>query len=126
METSNSVSCWWNEALQVIDAIEVVEVIEAAEVPDAREITQYAMWKLSFSVRRYKWAKNVEKNWKFLYISTFKLFFAPFLYEAVENRDVTFDQIEGSYVKFPLFRIPKSPSNQIWLEYFYQSEQIEM
>ena len=56
-----------------------------------------------------KWPFNVEwiiKN------SIFYWFFAPFLLEAVEDRDVTFDQIQGSYVKIPLFRIPKTPSNQ--------------
>jgi hypothetical protein len=31
--------------------------------------------------------------------------------EAVEDKDVTFNQIKGSYIKFPLFRIPKPPSN---------------
>ena len=31
--------------------------------------------------------------------------------EAVEDRDVTFNQIKGSYIKFPLFRIPEPPSN---------------
>ena len=38
-------------------------------------------------------------------------FLAPFLLEAVEDRDVTFNQIKGSYIKFPLLRIPKPPSN---------------
>ena len=38
-------------------------------------------------------------------------FLAPFLLEAVEHRDVTFNQNKGSYIKFPLLRIPKSPSN---------------
>jgi hypothetical protein len=33
--------------------------------------------------------------------------------EAVEDRDVTFDQSKGSYVKHPLLRMPKPPSNQI-------------
>ena len=42
--------------------------------------------------------------------------------EAVEDRDVTFNQIKGSYVKFPLLRIPKSPSNQISSTYFYLPE----
>ena len=38
-------------------------------------------------------------------------FLAPFILEAVEDRDVTFNQIKGSYIKFPLLRIPKPPSN---------------
>ena len=38
-------------------------------------------------------------------------FLAPFLSEAVEDRGVTFKQIKGSYIKFPLLRIPKPPSN---------------
>ena len=38
-------------------------------------------------------------------------FLASFLLEAVEDRDVTFNQIKGSYIKFPLLRIPKPPSN---------------
>ena len=38
-------------------------------------------------------------------------FMAPFLLEAVEDRDVTFNQIKGSYIKFPQLRIPKKPSN---------------
>ena len=95
----------WNEAVEVIEATEVVEaveVIEATEAPDAREITQYAKCKLSFSVKRHIWAKNVEKKiWKYLYIWYIQtlfctIFFAPFLLEAVEDRDVTFNQIEGS------------------------------
>ena len=40
-------------------------------------------------------------------------FLAPFILEAVEDRDVTFDQIKGSYIKFPLLQIPKLPSNEI-------------
>ena len=55
----------WNEAVEVVEAtevIEAVEVIEAPEAPDAREITQYAKCKLSFSVKRHKWAKNVGKK----------------------------------------------------------------
>ena len=59
METSSSVSFWWNEAVEVIKA---TEVIEAAEVPDGREITQYAKCKLSLSVKRHKRAKNIEKK----------------------------------------------------------------
>jgi hypothetical protein len=31
--------------------------------------------------------------------------------EAVKDRDVTFNQFKGSYIKFPLLRIPKPPSN---------------
>ena len=42
--------------------------------------------------------------------------------EAVEDRDVTFNQINGSYVKCPLLRMPKPPPNQIYLAYFYASE----
>jgi hypothetical protein len=38
-------------------------------------------------------------------------FLAPLLLEAVEDRDVTVNQIKGSYIKFPLLRIPKPPSN---------------
>jgi hypothetical protein len=38
-------------------------------------------------------------------------FLVPFRLEAVEDRDVTFNQIKGSYIKFPLLRIPKPPSN---------------
>jgi hypothetical protein len=34
-----------------------------------------------------------------------------FRIEAVEDRDVIFNQIKGSYIKFPLLRIPKPPSN---------------
>jgi hypothetical protein len=64
METSRSVSFWWNEAVEVIEATEVVEVIEAAEVTDAREFTQYAKCKLAFSVKRHKQAKNFEKTLK--------------------------------------------------------------
>ena len=37
----------------------------------------------------------------------------PFRSEAVEDWDVTFNQNKRSYVKFPLLRIPKTPSNQI-------------
>ena len=96
---------WWNEAVEAVEAtevIEAVEVIEAAEVPDAREITQYAKCKLSFSVKRHKRANNVRKIIENVFtLGTFKLFFAffisaLFLLEAVENRDVTFNKIEGS------------------------------
>jgi hypothetical protein len=38
-------------------------------------------------------------------------FLAPFILEAVEDRDVSFNQIKGSYIKCPLLRIPKPPSN---------------
>jgi hypothetical protein len=44
-------------------------------------------------------------------IHNFIDFLAPFLLEAVEDRDVNFNQIKGSYIKFPLLRIPKLPSN---------------
>ena len=40
-------------------------------------------------------------------------FWSPFVLEAVEDRNVTFNQIKGSDVKNPLLRIPKPPSNQI-------------
>ena len=49
-------------------------------------------------------------------------FLVHFLLEAVEDRDVTFNQIKGSYIKFPLLRIPKKPSNYIQLAYFYPPE----
>ena len=39
------------------------------------------------------------------------IFLASFLLEAVEDRDLTFNQIKGSYIKFPQLRIPKPPSN---------------
>jgi hypothetical protein len=54
-----------NEAAEVIEATEVVEAVEvivAAEALDAKKITQYAKYKLSFSVKRHKRAKNVRKN----------------------------------------------------------------
>ena len=53
-----------NEAEEVIkntENVEAIEVIEAAEVSDAREITQYVKCKVSFSQKRHKKAKNVEK-----------------------------------------------------------------
>ena len=40
-------------------------------------------------------------------------FLSLFLLEAVEARDVTFNQIKWSYIKFPLLKVPKPPSNQI-------------
>ena len=46
----------------------------------------------------------------------------PFLLEAVEYRDVTFNQNKGSLVKRPLLRIPNPLSNQIYLAYFYPPE----
>ena len=55
-----------------------------------------------------KWPLNV--GW-IIKNSIFYWFLAHFLLEAVEDKDVTFDQIQGSLVKIPLFRIPKSPSN---------------
>jgi hypothetical protein len=65
-------------------------------------VTQYAKCKLSLSVKRHKRAQNVRKNIENIFtLGTFKLFFAyffsaPFLLEAVENRDVTFNKIKGS------------------------------
>ena len=56
---------WWNEAIEVIEATEVVEaveVIEAADVPDWKEITQFVKYKVSFSPKRHKKAKNIEKE----------------------------------------------------------------
>ena len=50
---------------------------------------------------------------------------SSFRSEAVEDRDVTFNQNKRPYVKCPLLRIPQTPSNQIQLAYFYLSEQIE-
>ena len=107
----------WNEAVEFIEAtevieavevneavkvIEAVEVIEAAEVKGAREITQYDKCMLSFSLKGHKRAKNIEKKiWKHLYIRYIqtpfcKKNFEPFLLEAVEAMDVTFNQIQGS------------------------------
>ena len=98
---------WWNEAVKVIEAtevIEAVEVIEAAEAPDAiaREITQYAKYKLSFSVKKRKQAKNFGKKIESIFtVCTFKLSFAyiflhPFRTEALEDRDVISNQIQVS------------------------------
>ena len=96
---------WWIEAVEVIEATEVIEAvdaIEAAEAPDAREITQYAKCKLSFSVKRHKRAKNIGKKIESTFtLGTFKLSFAniflhPFRTEAVEDRDVIFNQIQVS------------------------------
>ena len=95
---------WWNEAVEVIEAtdvVEAVEVIEAPEVPDARKIIQYEICKLSFSVKRHKWAKNIEIFLKtslhWVHSNSFlHNFFTPFLLVAVEDRDVTFNQIEES------------------------------
>ena len=42
--------------------------------------------------------------------------------EAVEDREVTFNQIKGLYIKFPLLRIPKTPSNKIYHAYFCPPE----
>ena len=49
-------------SVEVIEATEAVEVIEAAEVPEGRKITQYVKCKVSFSPKRHKKAKNVEKE----------------------------------------------------------------
>ena len=84
------------------EVTEAVEVIEAAEAPDAKEITQYAKSKLSFSVKRHKQAKNVGKKIESIFtLGTFKLsfpyiFLYPFTTEAVEDRDVIFNQIQAS------------------------------
>jgi len=45
--------------------------------------------------------------------STILLIFGTLSVGAVEAMYVTFNQIQGSYVKCPLFRIPTTPSNQI-------------
>ena len=98
-------SNWWNEAEEAIEATKVVEAVEVNEavwVPDAREITQYAKCKLSYLVKRHKQAKNVGKKiWKYLYIMYIQTLFCiyflhSFRTEAVEDRDVTFNQIQGS------------------------------
>ena len=71
MKISTQEVFWWNKAIEVIEATEAVEVIEAAEVSDGRKITQYVNCKVSFSPKRHKKAKNVEKKntfWKWLYI----------------------------------------------------------
>ena len=68
MKISTQEVFWWNEAIEVIeaveavDAVEAVEVIEAADVPEGRKITQYVKCKVSFSPKRHKKAKNVEKE----------------------------------------------------------------
>ena len=54
------------------------------------------------------WSDNV--GW-IIKNSLFSWFLTHFLLEAVEDRDVTFNQIKGSYIKFPQLRIPKPPSN---------------
>ena len=72
---------WWNEAVEVIEvteAVEVIETIEAIEVLDASKITQYLKYKLSFSPKRHKEAKNVENIfWKYLYIWYIHTLFPP-------------------------------------------------
>ena len=56
-------SAWfWKKKIPATEVVEAVEVIEAAEVPDWREITQYVKCKVSFSPKRHKKAKNVEKE----------------------------------------------------------------
>ena len=50
------------EVIEATEFVEAVEVIEAIEVLDAREITKYLKCKLSFSPKRHKKAKNVEKK----------------------------------------------------------------
>ena len=50
-------------AVEVIEATEFVEAVEVIEVLDAREITKYLKCKLSFSPKRHKKAKNVEKKY---------------------------------------------------------------
>ena len=62
MKISTQEVFWWNEAIEVIEATEAVEVIEAAEVPEGRKITQYVKCKVSFSPKRHKKAKNIEKE----------------------------------------------------------------
>ena len=71
---------------------EVIEAAEAAEAPDAWKITQYANCKLSFPVKRPEQAKTVSLH--LVHSNSFlHNFFAPFLLEAVENRNVTFSPI---------------------------------
>ena len=68
------------------------------------------MLPLTWQQNDQSWSLNVEwiiKN------PLFYGFVALFLLEAVEAVYVTFNQIQGLYVKCPLFRIPKTPSNQI-------------
>ena len=65
MKISTQDVIWWNEAIEVIEAteaVEAVEVIEAAEVPEGRKITQYVKCKVSFSPKKHRKAKNVEKE----------------------------------------------------------------
>jgi hypothetical protein len=50
------------------------------------------------------------------------LIFGTFYLEAVEEKDVIFFQIKGSEV---ILRIPKPPSNKIYLAYLYPSKQIK-
>ena len=64
------------EVIEATEFVEAVEVIEAIEVLDASKITQYLNYKLSFSPKRYKEAKNVEKKFESTFtFDTFILFF---------------------------------------------------
>ena len=51
METSSSVSFLMNAFIEATEVVEAVEVSEVAEALAAREITQYAKYKLSFSLK---------------------------------------------------------------------------
>ena len=62
--------------MEAIEVVEAAEVIVAIQVLDAKEITLYVKCKLSFSPKRHKKAKNVEKIFfeSGFTFCTFKLF----------------------------------------------------
>ena len=62
MKKSSSVSFWWNEATEVIEATEAVKVIKAAEVFEARQkLNVISDWGLRVSESKEKIAKFWKK-----------------------------------------------------------------
>ena len=85
------------EAVEVIEASDVIMSVEVIEATKVFRITQNLMAKSPY----------------FGVLVDFSEILSSLRIETVEDRDVTFNQIKGLWVKFPLLRMPKPPSNQI-------------
>ena len=89
---------WFLEAKEVIEATEVFRTTQIPKIDN--EVARITLFRC-FEKRFFFWLDS----WNFSEI-------LPSLRtEAVEDKDVNFNQIKGSQIKIPLLRIPKQSSN---------------
>ena len=99
------------EAVEVIEASDVIMSVEVIEATKVFRTTQ--ILRIKNLMAKSSYFDLLRKNIFLIDSLNFSEILPALKTEAVEERDVAFIQIKGSYVKCPQLRMPKPTSNQI-------------